>query len=134
MLSGWIAAEAKRSHASSGGVLDRPLHASFATERPFAAARYDNVTIVQVLRMSNGGPPKRVLFCSAKRAYRIDEAGAQISCFGRNLTFCGAARAPIPGCSRRVMWWLCRRRISQGQSGASFAGRHWPMHLPTYRA
>ena len=40
-----------------------PPHAPLGTEGPFAAASYDNVTLSQILRVSEGGEqPARALF------------------------------------------------------------------------
>ena len=39
-----------------------PPHAPLGTEGPFAAASYDNVTISQILRVSEGGEQLRVRF------------------------------------------------------------------------
>jgi lysophospholipase L1-like esterase len=81
-------------------------HAPLTTEGPFAAANFENVTISQVLRLSEGGTGLRVRFTNrygtgplaigAARVFRIDEAGAEIPGTSRALTFGGAASTVIP--------------------------------------
>lgn len=81
-------------------------HPPFSSEGPFAAASYENVTISQVLRLSEGGTGLRVRFTNrygsgplaigAARVFRIDEAGAEIPGTSRTLTFGGEASAVIP--------------------------------------
>jgi lysophospholipase L1-like esterase len=83
-----------------------PPHAPLGTEGPFAAAAYDNVTLSQILRVSEGGEKLRVRFSNrygpgplaigAARVVRIDDAGAEIAGSARALTFGGAAEAVIP--------------------------------------
>jgi len=81
-------------------------HAPLSTEGPFAAASYENVTISQVLRLSEGGTGLRVRFTNRygagpleigqARVFRIDEAGAEMPGTSRALTFGGEAGAVIP--------------------------------------
>ncbi|MEO5707615.1 MAG: SGNH/GDSL hydrolase family protein [Alteraurantiacibacter sp.] len=81
-------------------------HAPLATEGPFAAASYDNVTISQVLRLSEGGDKLRLRFTNRygagplaigrARVFQIDEAGAEVPGTSRMLTFGGEAGAVIP--------------------------------------
>src|SRR6187549_3611175 len=74
-------------------------HAPLGTAGPFAAASYDNVTISQILRISEGGDRLRVrlsnrygagpLAIGAARVVRIDDAGMEIAGTSRTLTFGG---------------------------------------------
>jgi lysophospholipase L1-like esterase len=81
-------------------------HAPLGTEGPFAAASYDNVTLSQILRLSEGGTKLRVrlsnrygpgpLEIGAARVVRIDDAGNEVPGTSRTLTFGGEAGAVIP--------------------------------------
>jgi lysophospholipase L1-like esterase len=81
-------------------------HAPLGTEGPFAAASYDNVTISQVLRVSEGGTRVRVKFSNrygpapleigAARIVQIDANNQEIAGTSRTLTFGGDAGAVIP--------------------------------------
>jgi lysophospholipase L1-like esterase len=81
-------------------------HAPLGTEGPFAAASYDNVTLSQVLRVSEGGERLRVRFSNRygpaplrigkARVARIDDAGVEIAGTSRMLTFGGEPGALIP--------------------------------------
>jgi lysophospholipase L1-like esterase len=81
-------------------------HAPLGTEGPFAAASYDNVTISQILRVSEGGKKLRVklsnrygpapLEIGAARIVQIDAEGKEIAGTGRTLTFGGEPGAVIP--------------------------------------
>ncbi len=81
-------------------------HAPLATEGPFAAAAYENVTISQVLRLSEGGEKLRVRFTNRygsgplaigrARVFQIDEAGAEVPGTSRMLSFGGETGAVIP--------------------------------------
>jgi len=81
-------------------------HAPLGTEGPFAAASYENVTLSQILRLSEGGDKLRVRFSNrygtaplaigAARIVRIDDAGQEIAGTARTLTFGGAGEAVIP--------------------------------------
>lgn len=83
-----------------------PPHAPLATEGQFAAASYDNVTLSQILRVSEGGTRLRVRFSNrygpgplnigAARLVRIDDAGKEIAGTSRDLGFGGEAGAVIP--------------------------------------
>lgn len=81
-------------------------HAPLGTEGFFAAASYDNVTISQILRISEGGTRLRVKFSNrygpapleigAARIVRIDDEGKEIAGTARTLSFGGEAGAVIP--------------------------------------
>jgi lysophospholipase L1-like esterase len=81
-------------------------HAPLGTEGPFAAASYDDVTLTQVIRLTEGGGKLRVkltnrygarpLKIGAARIAQIDDAGREVPGTGRMLTFGGAAGAVIP--------------------------------------
>ena len=81
-------------------------HAPLGTQGPFAAASYENVTLSQILRISEGGVKVRVRFSNrygpaplaigAARIVRLDDAGREIAGTSRALTFGGAAGAVIP--------------------------------------
>ncbi len=81
-------------------------HAPLGTTGPFAAADYTNVTLSQVIRVSEGGNRVRVRFTNrygqhplkigAARVFRIDDAGKEIAGTSRVLTFGGEAGATIP--------------------------------------
>lgn len=81
-------------------------HAPLSTEGPFAAASFENVTISQVLRLSEGGTHLRVRFTNrygsgplalgAARLFQIDAAGAEVPGTSRILTFGGEGSAVIP--------------------------------------
>jgi lysophospholipase L1-like esterase len=83
-----------------------PPHAPLGTEGRFAAASYDNVTLSQILRVSEGGEKLRVRFSNrygsgpltigAARVVRIDDEGNEIPDSSRTLTFGGDAMAVIP--------------------------------------
>ena len=81
-------------------------HAPLGTEGPFAAASYDDVTISQVIRLTEGGHQLRVRFTNrygeaplaigTARIFRIDAGGNEIAGSSRALTFGGEAGAVIP--------------------------------------
>jgi lysophospholipase L1-like esterase len=81
-------------------------HAPMGTTGPFAAASYENVTLTQVVYLSQGGDKLRVRFTNrygthplkigAARIVRIDDAGNEIAGSARTLTFGGADGATIP--------------------------------------
>jgi lysophospholipase L1-like esterase len=81
-------------------------HAPLGTEGPFAAASYDNVTLSQIVRVSEGGVRLRVrisnrygagpLTIGAARVVRIDDEGKEIPGTSRSLSFGGDAGAVIP--------------------------------------
>ena len=81
-------------------------HAPIGTQGPFAAASYENVTISQILRISEGGNKVRVklsnrygpapLEIGAARVVQIDDAGREVAGTSRTLTFGGELGAVIP--------------------------------------
>ncbi|MEO6041723.1 MAG: SGNH/GDSL hydrolase family protein [Croceibacterium sp.] len=81
-------------------------HAPIGTTGPFAAASFDNVTLSEILRVTEGGTKLRVTFSNrygpgpleigAARIVRIDDAGAEIAGTSRMLSFGGQAGAVIP--------------------------------------
>ena len=81
-------------------------HAPLGTEGPFAAASYDDVTISQVVRLSEGGSQLRVrlsnrygdrpLAIGRARVYLLNDNGIEQRGSGRALTFGGAEGAVIP--------------------------------------
>ena len=81
-------------------------HAPVGTVGPFAAASYENVTISQILRISEGGERVRVRFSNrygtvplsigAARIVRIDASGREIAGTSRPLSFEGDPTAVIP--------------------------------------
>ncbi len=81
-------------------------HAPLGTEGPFAAASYDNVTISQVLRITEGGTRVRVrlsnrygpapLEIGAARIVQIDADNREVPGTSRTLTFGGEPGAVIP--------------------------------------
>ncbi len=81
-------------------------HAPLGTQGPFAAASYENVTLTQILRVTEGGTKLRVRFTNrygpapleigAARVAQIDASGAEIPGTGRMLTFGGEPGAVIP--------------------------------------
>lgn len=81
-------------------------HAPLGTTGFFAAGTFDNVTISQVIRLTEGGTQLRVRFSNrygphplkigAARIYQIDDANNEIAGTSRTLTFGGEAGAVIP--------------------------------------
>jgi lysophospholipase L1-like esterase len=81
-------------------------HAPLGTQGPFAAASYDNVTITQVIRLSEGGTGLKVRFSNRygpapieigeARVVQIDDQGNEIAGTARALTFGGEKGAVIP--------------------------------------
>jgi len=81
-------------------------HAPLNFGGPFDAATYENVTISQIIRLSEGGENLRVrlsnrygetpLEIGAARVFRIDAQGAEVDGSSRTLTFGGATSATIP--------------------------------------
>ena len=81
-------------------------HAPLGTQGPFAAASYENVTISQILRITEGGGKLRVKFSNrygpgpleigAARIVQIDDTGNEVAGSSRMLTFGGEAGAVIP--------------------------------------
>lgn len=81
-------------------------HAPLGTQGPFAAASYENVTISQILRLTEGGGKVRVKFSNrygpapveigAARIVQIDDQNREIAGTARTLTFGGEPGAVIP--------------------------------------
>ena len=81
-------------------------HAPLGTEGWMAAASYENVTISQILRISEGGGKVRVRFSNrygpaplqigAARVVQIGDTGQEIAGTSRTLTFGGEPGAVIP--------------------------------------
>ena len=81
-------------------------HAPLGSEGPFAAAEYEDVTISQVLRLSEGGDRLKVRFTNRygdrplvigeARIVLLDEAGEEVTGTSRPLTFGGEDGAVIP--------------------------------------
>jgi len=81
-------------------------HAPLTAEGPFAAAEYENVTISQVLRLSEGGDQLRVRFTNRygdrplhigeARIVLLDDNGTEVAGSSRALTFGGEAGAVVP--------------------------------------
>jgi len=81
-------------------------HAPLGSDGPFAAVSYDDVTITQVLRLTEGGTSLRLrlsnrygpapLVIGAARIAQIGDDGREIAGTGRMLTFGGEAGAVIP--------------------------------------
>src|SRR5690606_29373667 len=81
-------------------------HAPLGTEGPFAAASYENVTLSQILRISEGGGQVRVKFSNrygpapleigAARVVQIDDAGREVAGTSRMLTFGGEPGGVVP--------------------------------------
>jgi len=81
-------------------------HAPLGTQGPFAAVSYENVTISQILRITEGGGKVRVKFSNrygpapleigAARVVQIDDQGREVAGTSRTLTFGGEHGAVIP--------------------------------------
>ena len=81
-------------------------HAPLGTTGPFAAGSYENVTISQILRLTEGGTRLRVKFSNrygpapleigAARIVAIDANNQEVAGTSRMLTFGGDAGAVIP--------------------------------------
>jgi len=90
----WVASWTAAPHAPLGG------------EGPFAAASYENVTLSQILRVSEGGTRLRVKFSNrygrapleigAARIVQLGDAGEEVPGTSRTLTFGGEPGAVIP--------------------------------------
>jgi lysophospholipase L1-like esterase len=83
-----------------------PPHAPLGTEGPFAAVSYEDVTISQILRVSEGGTQLRIRFSNrygpaplkigAARIVLIGDDNKEIAGTSRMLTFGGEGEAVIP--------------------------------------
>ena len=81
-------------------------HAPLGTQGPFAAASYENVTISQILRLTEGGGKVRIKFSNrygpapleigAARIVQIDDQNREIAGTARTLSFGGEPGAVIP--------------------------------------
>jgi len=81
-------------------------HAPIGTGGPFGAASYNNVTLAETLRVSEGGERVRVRFTNRygpaplaigqARVVRLDDRGAEMPGTSRTLTFGGRPGAVIP--------------------------------------
>ena len=81
-------------------------HAPIGTTGPFAAASYENVTVSQILRITEGGGKVRVRFSNrygpapleigAARIVQLDEQNREIAGTARTLAFGGEPGAVIP--------------------------------------
>jgi lysophospholipase L1-like esterase len=106
LLAGAALAAAAPAEAKWVATWTAAPHAPLGTEGWLAAASYDNVTISQILRISEGGTRLRVKFSNrygpapleigAARVVQIDENNAEIPGTARMLTFGGEAGAVIP--------------------------------------
>jgi len=107
MIAGFVAlASVSTANAEWVASWSASPHAPLGTTGPFAAASYDDVTISQILRVSEGGEKLRVRFSNrygtapltigAARVVRIDDAGKEIAGTSRVLTFGGDPDAVIP--------------------------------------
>jgi lysophospholipase L1-like esterase len=104
--AGALAGFASPAHAEWVASWTAAPHAPIGTTGPFAAASYENVTLSQVLRVSEGGRQVKVRFTNrygagpleigAARVVRIDDAGQEIAGSSRTLTFGGQPGAVIP--------------------------------------
>jgi len=102
----FLALAATPAHAEWVASWSASPHAPLGTEGPFAAASYEDVTLSQIVRVSEGGENLRVRFTNrygsgplaigAARVVRIDDAGAEIDGTSRILTFGGAGEVVIP--------------------------------------
>jgi lysophospholipase L1-like esterase len=83
-----------------------PPHAPLGTEGPFAAASFENVTLRQTLRLSEGGEWLRVRFTNrygpgpleigSARIVLLDDAGQEIASSARFLQFDGRGKIVVP--------------------------------------
>jgi len=106
LLAGAVLALAAPAQAEWVASWTAAPHAPLGLEGPFAAASYDNVTISQILRVSEGGKKLRVKFSNrygpapleigAARIVQIDASGQEIAGTSRTLTFGGDPGAVIP--------------------------------------
>jgi lysophospholipase L1-like esterase len=81
-------------------------HAPLGTTGPFAAADYNNVTIAQILRITEGGTQLRIVLSNrygphplkigSARVVQIDDGNNEVPGTSRMLTFSGEPGAMIP--------------------------------------
>ena len=114
-------------------------HAPLGTTGPFAAASYENVTVSQILRITEGGGKVRVRFSNrygavpleigAARVVRIDDQGREVAGTARTLTFGGEPGVvPIDGEAEPVAVVGERgRQLADGDFGT---GRRKPHQDP----
>ncbi|GAA0267385.1 SGNH/GDSL hydrolase family protein [Alteraurantiacibacter aestuarii] len=109
LMAGSMATAAHANHHEGGmwvASWTASPHAPLGGEGPFAAASYDDVTISQILRVSEGGENIRVRFSNRygqqplhigqARVVLIDDDNNEIAGTSRALTFGGEASAVIP--------------------------------------
>jgi len=106
VLAGAAAALSLPVHARWVASWTASPHAPLASEGPFAAASFEDVTLSQIVRVTEGGDKVRVRFTNRygqaplaigeARIVRIDDEGAEIAGTSRPLTFGGEAGAVIP--------------------------------------
>ena len=106
MLAGATLALAAPAEAKWVASWTAAPHAPLGATGPFAAADYNNVTIAQILRITEGGDKVRVVFSNrygphpltigAARVVQIDDANNEVPGTSRMLTFGGEAGAVIP--------------------------------------
>ncbi|MEN7537989.1 SGNH/GDSL hydrolase family protein [Aurantiacibacter flavus] len=97
------------AHAQEGrwvGSWTASPHAPLASEGPFAAPSFDDVTLAQTIRLSEGGSALRIRFTNRygpaplrigeARIVLLDDEGVEVPGTSRPLTFGGAAEAVIP--------------------------------------
>ncbi|RIV89744.1 SGNH/GDSL hydrolase family protein [Aurantiacibacter xanthus] len=97
------------AHAQEGrwvGSWTASPHAPLTTEGPFAAPGFEDVTLAQTIRLSEGGSALRVRFTNRygpaplrideARIVLLDDSGAEVPGTSRPLTFGGAEEAVIP--------------------------------------
>ena len=106
MLAGATLALAAPAEAKWVASWTAAPHAPLGATGPFAAADYNNVTIAQILRITEGGDKVRVVFSNrygphpltigAARVVQIDDANNEVPGTSRMLTFGGEPDAVIP--------------------------------------
>src|SRR3990170_1080164 len=105
-LAGAALALATPAQAEWVGSWTASPHAPLGTQGPWAAASYENVTISQIVRITEGGGKVRVRFSNrygpaplaigAARIVQIDEQNREVAGTSRTLTFGGEPGAVIP--------------------------------------
>ncbi|MEO0061944.1 MAG: hypothetical protein RLZZ08_504 [Pseudomonadota bacterium] len=104
--AGALMALAVPAHAEWVGSWAASPHAPLGTQGPFAAGSFDNVTITQIVRITEGGRQLRLrlsnrygpgpLEVGEVRVVQIDAAGNEVAGSARALTFGGQKGAVIP--------------------------------------